>query len=306
MQSYRIDERLEPVTPESYRGLDYQFVVVMNEEEWKKRSADFDMGIELEIHAQNVVSTRAEVNYDSITGAFRILNRAAIAETPKTFAFSLDEKGIIFIDNEGLAGEIVRKIAQTRKLVNPCLERFLYDFLEQIIYADAEYLGAYDRRLDAIEKEIFAGQTEQQLKAITEIRNDLRDLNLHYEELIDVCQELEENENRFFRAENERYFHLVNQRIQRLDERVASLAGFTVQLRDLCQTKTDEKQNKNLAFLTVISSIFMPLTLIVGWYGMNFRYMPELDSRWGYPITIVVSVVIVVVSLLFFKKKKWL
>jgi magnesium transporter len=50
----------------------------------------------------------------------------------------------------------------------------------------------------------------------------------------------------------------------------------------------------------------MPLTLIVGWYGMNFRYMPELDSRWGYPITIVVSVVIVVVSLLFFKKKKWL
>ena len=66
------------------------------------------------------------------------------------------------------------------------------------------------------------------------------------------------------------------------------------------------KQNRIMTVLTVVTTIFMPLTLIVGWYGMNFRYMPELDSRWGYPVTIIVSIVIVVVSLLFFKKKKWL
>jgi magnesium transporter len=50
----------------------------------------------------------------------------------------------------------------------------------------------------------------------------------------------------------------------------------------------------------------MPLTLIAGWYGMNFRYMPELNERWAYPVVIAVSVLIVVVSLVFFKKKKWL
>ena len=50
----------------------------------------------------------------------------------------------------------------------------------------------------------------------------------------------------------------------------------------------------------------MPLTLIAGWYGMNFRYMPELDSEWGYPIAITVSLLIVVGSLVFFKLKKWL
>jgi magnesium transporter len=50
----------------------------------------------------------------------------------------------------------------------------------------------------------------------------------------------------------------------------------------------------------------MPLTLIVGWYGMNFKYMPELNTRWGYPIVILVSILISVGELWFFKKKKWL
>ena len=50
----------------------------------------------------------------------------------------------------------------------------------------------------------------------------------------------------------------------------------------------------------------MPLTLVAGWYGMNFRYMPELEWRWGYVAVIVLCVAIAVVSLIFFKKKKWL
>ena len=61
-----------------------------------------------------------------------------------------------------------------------------------------------------------------------------------------------------------------------------------------------------MTLLTIVTTIFMPLTLIAGWYGMNFIYMPELSSRWGYPIVIGVSVLIVIVSLVFFKKKKWL
>ena len=58
--------------------------------------------------------------------------------------------------------------------------------------------------------------------------------------------------------------------------------------------------------LTVITTIFMPLTLIAGWYGMNFRYMPELGWRIGYPLVIVISIAIVVFCLIIFKKKRWL
>ena len=61
-----------------------------------------------------------------------------------------------------------------------------------------------------------------------------------------------------------------------------------------------------MTVLTVITSIFLPLSLIAGWYGMNFRYMPELDWRWSYPVVLVVSVLIVVFCLVLFKKKKWM
>ena len=61
-----------------------------------------------------------------------------------------------------------------------------------------------------------------------------------------------------------------------------------------------------MTLLTVVTTIFMPLTLIAGWYGMNFVNMPELHWPYGYPVIIVVSLMIVAGALLYFKKKKWL
>lgn len=305
MKCYQIKEKMEPVTPKNFQNLPYQYVITMKSAEWNRKKAVFDIGMDLDPDLQDTGSTRAEVNYDSLTGGFNIPARENVPGDNHVFAFSLDEKGVIFIDDEGFCNAVIRKIANTKRLVNPCLERFLYDFLEQIICDDRKMLEGYDHTLDELEDQILDGNTEGVLEQIAEIRNDLRDLKIHYTQLIDVCQELEENENHFFKDENERYFHLVAQRIERLLEMLLTLVDFTIQLREFCQSKIDEKQNRNLAFLTIISSIFMPLTLIAGWYGMNFKYMPELDKVWAYPLVFVVSVMIVVVCIVFFKKNKW-
>ena len=305
MKCYQIKEKMEPVTPKNFQNLPYQYVITMKSAEWNRKKAVFDIGMDLDPDLQDTGSTRAEVNYDSLTGGFNIPARENVPGDNHLFAFSLDEKGVIFIDDEGFCNAIIRKIANTKRLVNPCLERFLYDFLEQIICDDRKMLEGYDHTLDELEDQILDGNTEGVLEQIAEIRNDLRDLKIHYTQLIDVCEEFEENENHFFKDENERYFHLVAQRIERLLEMLLTLVDFTIQLREFCQSKIDEKQNRNLAFLTIISSIFMPLTLIAGWYGMNFKYMPELDKVWAYPLVFVVSVMIVVVCIVFFKKNKW-
>ena len=305
MKCYQIKEKMEPVTPKNFQNLPYQYVITMKSAEWNRKKVVFDIGMDLDPDLQDTGSTRAEVNYDSLTGGFNIPARENVPGDNHVFAFSLDEKGVIFIDDEGFCNAVIRKIANTKRLVNPCLERFLYDFLEQIICDDRKMLEGYDHTLDELEDQILDGNTEGVLEQIAEIRNDLRDLKIHYTQLIDVCQELEENENHFFKDENERYFHLVAQRIERLLEMLLTLVDFTIQLREFCQSKIDEKQNRNLAFLTIISSIFMPLTLIAGWYGMNFKYMPELDKVWAYPLVFVVSVMIVVVCIVFFKKNKW-
>jgi magnesium transporter len=64
--------------------------------------------------------------------------------------------------------------------------------------------------------------------------------------------------------------------------------------------------NEVMKVLTIIATIFIPLTLIAGIYGMNFRYMPELEWPWGYPMVWLVMLGIAVVMLVYFRKKRWL
>jgi magnesium transporter len=58
--------------------------------------------------------------------------------------------------------------------------------------------------------------------------------------------------------------------------------------------------------LTIFSAFFLPLTFIVGVYGMNFHYMPELSKKWGYPAVIFLMIIVTVIIYLWFKKKRWL
>ena len=188
----------------------------------------------------------------------------------------------------------------------PCLERFLYDFLEQIVHRDQKVMERYEAELDDIEHAIMTDLDTIYPKRINEIRSDLRELRIHYEQLMDLGQELEENENGFFKQKNLRYFHLFNQRMELLHDIAASLRDYTIQVRDLYQSQLDVRQNHIMAILTIVTTVFTPLTLITGWYGMNFVHMPELALKASYPIVIIVSILIVVGCLWFFKKKKWL
>ncbi|MBR3553605.1 MAG: magnesium transporter CorA [Clostridia bacterium] len=282
------------------------YVAVMTPQEWQAHKAIFEMGIDLEPELNEIYTTKAEENYDSLTGTFSIPRRGDIDAEEIKFSFALDERGVVFIDKSGFAEGIVKRIYATRRWRLPGLERFLYDFLLQIIKDDQRLLAKYEKELDAIESAILHSDEENEMTRLHEIRGDISDLRTHYEQLLDLGQALEENENNFFKEENVRYFRLFINKIQRLLDLSAGLRDYTMQLRDLNQSQMDIKQNRIMTVLTIVTTIFLPLTLIAGWYGMNFRYMPELETKFGYPVVIIISAAIVVISLWFFKKKKLL
>ena len=85
-----------------------------------------------------------------------------------------------------------------------------------------------------------------------------------------------------------------------------ALVDYTTQIRDDYEAGLTDKQNHIMTILTVVTTIFSPLTLITGWYGMNFKYVPELDSKYAYPVVFIISLLIAILSLLYFKRKKWL
>lgn len=303
---YLIEERLVESDKKQIRTADAQFVAVLTSAQWKTEKDSFDMGIDIEPDSSDIHSTKAEVNYDSLTGSFAVPSREKPSQIEGKFAFALDEKGIVFIDDSGTAEMLILAVQRTKKWRLPSLERFLYDFLEQIVKRDRDLLEHYDKELDAMEGAISNEKGEMVSERVNEIRTEIRDLRVHYEQLLDFGQELEENENSFFKQDNLRYFRLFSNRIDRLRNSAVAISDHASQIRDIYKAHLDIKQNRIMTVLTIVTTIFMPLTLIAGWYGMNFRYMPELDSEWGYPIAITVSLLIVVGSLVFFKLKKWL
>lgn len=141
---------------------------------------------------------------------------------------------------------------------------------------------------------------------INHMRSELRDLDDHYDHLMDLITLFEENENGFFAEEDIRYFRTVYSRLDKLRDQSSSLRDQALQMRDLYKMHLDIEQNHIMTVLTVVTVIFAPLTLIAGWYGMNFADMPELSSAWGYPAVIALSALVAVGSLFYFKKRKWL
>lgn len=301
---FTIEETLKKVSREEINGK--QFVAVLSAEEWMKNKDSFEMGMDIEPDLADIFLTKAEVNYDSLTGTFSIPDRKNPSGDDLKFAFVMDEKGIVFIDNSGAALDIIQGVQRTKKWKMPSLERFLYDFLDQIVKDDLRLMEKYEDELDHMEQAIIDGDENLPSGRLNDIRNDIRYLRIHYEQLMDLAAEFEENENGFFKFENLRYFRLFINRADRLHEATMSLRDYTMQLRDLYKAQLDLKQNRIMTVLTVVTTIFMPLTLIVGWYGMNFVYMPELKWEGSYPVVIAVSILIVVLSLIFFKRKKWL
>ena len=301
---FAIEETLRAVDREDLKGK--QFVAVMSFEEWLKKKDTFEMVIDMDLDLKEIFLTKAEVNYDSLTGSFAIPDRKNPSGDDLKFAFVLDEKGIIFIDDGDTALNIIKGIQRIKKWKLPSLERFLYDFLDYIVKDDLRLMENYENELDSMEQAIIDGDENLPSGRLNDIRSDIRYLRIHYEQLMDLAQEFQENENGFFKPENLRYFRLFIDRAARLHDSSMSLRDYTMQLRDLYKAHLDIKQNRIMTVLTVVTTIFMPLTLIVGWYGMNFKYMPELNYEWSYPVVIVLSILIVILSLIFFKKKKWL
>jgi len=121
-----------------------------------------------------------------------------------------------------------------------------------------------------------------------------------------IFDEIVINDNNILSAETIKRLTILGARTDRYLNKVCNLQELVSQMQDTYQSQLSIQQNNLMKIFTVVTAIFLPLTLLVGWYGMNFAYMPELHWKYGYPIIIAVSTGIVVALICYFKHKKWL
>ena len=98
---------------------------------------------------------------------------------------------------------------------------------------------------------------------------------------------------------------MLEKRLGRLRNEAQLLREYCLQVRELFQAEIDIRQNRIMKILTIVTTIFLPLSLLAGWYGMNFTGMPELTWKYGYPAVIAVSILVVAVCVWIMKKKKF-
>ncbi len=210
-------------------------------------------------------------------------------------------------DKDDSTSAIFETAMQQIKYPQITIEKLIYAFLSKLLNKDYKLLEKMEFDLASLEdgmdtrtnKIKFNAELLLMKKKFLLVRN-------YYEQLIDISEELRENDNNLFEEENLRYFKMFSDKVTRLANNVNYMHESLVQLREAYEASIDINLNNIMKLFTVITTIFMPLTLITGWYGMNFDSMPELTWKFGYICVIILSLAVVILCLWLFKKKKFL
>ncbi|NLM06172.1 MAG: magnesium transporter [Tissierellia bacterium] len=171
-----------------------------------------------------------------------------------------------------------------------------------ILSQDHDYLDNLEDEIEHLEEKVTQKKPKNYTATIIHIRKRILPMKRYFESIYDLLEEMEENQNNIFTKDQLKLFHSNKNKANRLFNNVLSLRDYLTQVREAYQNQLDISLNDTMSFFTVITSIFLPLTLIAGWYGMNLR-MPEFAREIAYPVVIAVSLAYVVVSLTYCKKK---
>ncbi|MGQ0793670.1 MAG: magnesium/cobalt transporter CorA [Deltaproteobacteria bacterium] len=161
-------------------------------------------------------------------------------------------------------------------------------------------------KIEEIEGELLSNPTERTLAKLQKMRKEMLLLRKFVWPLREIVSALQREEFSLIDKASAAYIRdLYDHTIQVIDT-IEALRDVLSGMVDIYLSSTGNRMNEVMKVLTIISTIFIPLTFVAGVYGMNFRYMPELSERWGYPAVLGIMLAAGCAMLLYFRRKKWL
>jgi magnesium transporter len=180
----------------------------------------------------------------------------------------------------------------------------VYTLLDSLVDNFIPFLNALDHRIDELEEEIFE-DSQRLLSKIITIRNDIINLRKVIRPQRNTVHQLTRDSIPFIEKDNLIYFRDVYDQLYRISEQSDGYRDMVSGVLDTYLSFTSNKMNQIMKTLTIVMTIMLPLTLITGIYGMNFKYMPELESPYGYFIILAFMLVIAFGLFFYMKRKKW-
>ncbi|MBR4727446.1 MAG: hypothetical protein IK080_06095 [Clostridia bacterium] len=216
---------------------------------------------------------------------------------------------LLVVDVDDRDGSTKAKFEQAVSRLSPStatLEKLVCCFLDTLVTRDSKHVETVGNEIAAMEERLLDDQADNAFtRSLLALKKQLLTMRNYYEQLLDITEALDENENDLLPDGELMLLNNVTKKVTRLREDVDSLQSAVEHLQDAYSATLDMKLNRTMKVLTVITTIFFPLTIIVGWYGMNFQSMPEFPWKYGYLYVIALSVATVAAMVLLGKKKKW-
>ncbi len=304
MNIYRIEDTLSSVS--RLPGAEAAAVVLLSSDELTSLPADLSGIPHLSRTplACEATLTKAEVHRDFLCGTVTT-PRHSQEGSPIAFGYLLSGCRLFLCDDCGMVLSLLQRIQREKMELQSSMARFCYTFLEELLSQDLHHLEDMEDQLEQLEELVLGGKLDNLSARMTRLNREILRWMRFYTQLDDMICEFQENENGFFPDSDQTLFHLLEKRIGRLLDETKFLREYCIQVREMYQEEIGLQQNQTMKVLTIVTTVFLPLTLIAGWYGMNFVNMPELTWKYGYPAVIVVSIVIILVTLLWIRRNRF-
>ena len=243
---------------------------------------------------------------DSYTFAIlELLDIRGNLDTSDLIGFYIENNRLIIVDmydrDESTTRAFLSMINKKFSARSP--GRLLKHFITALIDNHNKIFDAIKNSTARVEDAITNSEnTGRSIEIISDNRHKALNLYTSYERLIDMVELLVENENEIFDEDDIKHLKSVVFRVERYSSNISYLSDYITNVKDSYASKMDLTMNNTMKVLTVVTTIFTPITVLTGWYGMNFEHMPELNWDLGYLYVIGLSFISVMVCIYLFKK----
>lgn len=181
----------------------------------------------------------------------------------------------------------------------------VYRLIDTVVDNYFYIIEKIEEKLEDLEEDIISNPEVDHTIEILKVKREIIQLRRALLPLRDAVSSLEKGFSEIIEPENDKYFHDVYDHCIQIGDSLDTDREILAGLMDMQLANMSNQMNEVMRVLTVIATIFIPLTFIAGIYGMNFQYMPELSWKYGYAAVWFVMFLMLAGMLFFFKRKKW-
>lgn len=248
-------------------------------------------------------SNRFEVYEDFSFSSMEFINLSQSKKNDNRVVFII-KKNIfiaIILEDANRFVESILKEALKIEANNLTLDRYISLVFNRMIDGTEDLIDKYEDKILALEDKVINNSSQKNMNNyIFKIKRILSYYLKYYKSLNRFVDLIKENYEIITDSSECRYMEIFGTRVERFISDIEYLLDALIHIQDLYTTSLDYSLNNIMKVFTVVTTIFLPLTLVTGWYGMNFKNMPELTWKYGYLGVIVFSVIVVLLCIVFF------